>query len=552
MRKAIWQYNKTNLTRGFVFITLIAALFVPMNYGYARTSADEYLAFDNGNYGEVSDQPQNRIIHTESNQLGPRLSIRTNQLLIARDNHNTTVLMAPNRPSFPDNLSASTYNYNAQTGDTLPSLAARFQTTPEIIMEANPTLQKNITTLNPGQIIQIPAKVLAMEEPIFQIIPDSAFVNGPAQTDFDTEAFIQSQPGWLKKYVGYDGSTNQNAATIIDSAVRDYRVSPRLLLALLDYQSGALSKAEASPDDLLYPMGYVNPRHKHLHNQVMLVSNWLNHGYYSWRAGEINPYQNEANRMEEADPRQNAATIALQRLFFRLETISDYQSAIKEKGFWETYHRLFGDPWTNATNHIAENLQQPELSLPFEPGKVWALTGGPHTAWGDNGQPWAALDFAPPSLAFGCVVSNEWATAVADGVITRSENGLVMLDLDGDGDERTGWVIQYYHIATKDRVAAGKTVKRGDYIGHPSCEGGRATGSHIHISRIYNGEWILAYGPLAFNLGGWLAHKGESSYQGTLTRQTQIVYANTNANDKTLVMSDAQLAATGQYYFTTP
>ena len=551
MRKAIWNHTKASLLRGLVFIALIPTLLIPVAPARAETSGDAYFTYSTGSFGKGS-QPIVLIGHTQSIQVGSALPEEADGTLITNDVREKYPITSSNRPFQPDSLSSDVINYNAQTGDTLPSLAARFQTTPETIMEANPSIQKNITTLQPGQMIHIPFRTASLTEAIFQILPDSAFVNGPAQIDFNTEEFISSQPGWLKKYIGYDGSTNRSAAVFINAAARDYHISPKLLLAILDYQSGALSKPEASAEDLLYPMGYANSRHQHLHNQVMLVSNWLNDSYYSWRAGDPIPYENAANQKINPDPRQNAATVALQRLFYSLKTTSEYQGAIGENGFWATYKRLFGDPWLDEKTHIAENLQQPQLGLPFAPGKVWAFTGGPHTAWGDSGQPWAALDFAPPSLAFGCIVSAEWATAVADGIIARSENGTVYLDLDGDGDERTGWVIQYFHIATKDRVAAGKTVKRGDYIGHPSCEGGHATGSHIHVARLFNGEWIIAYGPVAFNLEGWIAHKGSAVYQGMLTRQTQIVYSNTNANDKTLIMSDAQLASTGQFFTTKP
>ena len=44
------------------------------------------------------------------------------------------------------------------------------------------------------------------------------------------------------------------------------------------------------------------------------------------------------------------------------------------------------------------------------------------------------------------------------------------------------------------------------------------TGTHIHISRKYNGEWIPADGPLAFNMEGWVAHNGLVAYAGTLNK----------------------------------
>ena len=200
--------------------------------------------------------------------------------------------------------------------------------------------------------------------------------------------------------------------------------------------------------------------------------------------------------------------------------------AISEEGFGATYSALFGEPWTeeNTQGHIPGSLLQPEFTLPFQVDRIWAYTGGPHTAWGE-GEPFAALDFAPPTVVGGCNLTEEWATAVAPGLVVRSEPAIVVLDLDSDGDERTGWVIFYLHVGNEGRAPAGVSLKTGDPIGHPSCEGGRATGTHIHIARKYNGEWIPADGPLAFNLEGWIAHNGSQAYQGTLTRFSRTVTA---------------------------
>jgi len=187
---------------------------------------------------------------------------------------------------------------------------------------------------------------------------------------------------------------------------------------------------------------------------------------------------------------------------------------------------LFGDPWKKSVELIPGSLQQPPLRLPFPTGQIWSYTGGPHTGWG-LGQPYTALDFAPPSDKSGCfaVEENNYATAMADGIVARSDFGLLVLDLDGDGDERTGWVIVYLHVATKGRLPTGREVKAGEMIGYPSCEGGRVTGTHIHISRKYNGEWIPADGPLAFNMEGWVAHNGRRAYEGTLKKGSLTVTA---------------------------
>ena len=164
------------------------------------------------------------------------------------------------------------------------------------------------------------------------------------------------------------------------------------------------------------------------------------------------------------------------------------------------------------------------MQLPFADGREWLFISGPHAAWG-AGSPWAALDFAPPSVEGGCVKSDEWVTAPVAGVVVRSGNGVVTLDLDGDGREQSGWVIMFLHVATEDRVPAGRTVEAGDPIGHPSCEGGRSTGTHVHVARKFNGEWIPADGPMPFNLNGWAAHFDAREYKGTMTKGSDTITA---------------------------
>ena len=84
-------------------------------------------------------------------------------------------------------------------------------------------------------------------------------------------------------------------------------------------------------------------------------------------------------------------------------------------------------------------------------------------------------------------------------------------------------------------VEAGEFVEQGDLIGHPSCEGGLATGTHVHITRKYNGEWILADGPLPFELGGWVAQAGTRAYQGALVNGDKTVLACSCASSETYI-----------------
>ena len=416
-------------------------------------------------------------------------------------------------------------DYTVQDGDTLPALAVRFNTTEKEIRQANKIIPEHVTSLPPGMPMKIPIYYQSLWGSPYKIIPDSLFVNGPSQVNFRLNTFVSQQPGWLKSKTEYLADKNRTGGDLIEYYAQYYSVSPQLLLALLEYQAGALTKAGPPDPSSLYLLGNPDPLHQGLANQLVWASNLLNDGYYNWRAGKLKQFELKDGKLVIPDPWQNAATVSLQYYFSRILSPDDYYRAISPDGLAKTFTQLFGDPWKNETPHIPGSLEQPALHFPFDPGKAWAFTGGPHTAWGDA-QPFAALDFAPPAVVGGCTPTNEWATAVADGVIARTETALVYLDLDGDGDDRTGWVIFYLHLANQSiTVTKGTVVKTGTPLGHPSCEGGRSTGTHVHIARKYNGEWMLAEGPLAFNLEGWVAHEGLEAYEGYLDKGGRTVIA---------------------------
>ncbi len=430
-----------------------------------------------------------------------------------------TATPLPTRPQYnPGEL----VEYIAQTGDTLPALARRFNTTEAEIRAANPQIPLDATTMPPGMPMQIPIYYLPFWGTPFKILPDNLFVNGPSAVSFDTEAFVASQPGWLKDFSAYAAGAVRSGGGLVEYVALNYSIDPRLLLAILEYQTGALSRPERP--DSPYMLGYRDYNRSGLYLQLIWAANTLNNGYYGWRTGLQTSFELPDGRLERPDPWQNAGTVGIQYYYSRLYSGVEYQTAIGPDGLARVYRSLFGDPWAMEDPHIPVSLQQPPLLLPFAPGEVWAYTGGPHTGWG-SGEPYAAIDFAPPAVIGGCSASERPALAVADGVVARSESGIVVLDLDGDGDERTGWVIFYLHVATGGRAPEGVFLRAGDPVGYPSCERGSATGTHIHIARKYNGEWIPADGPLAFNLEGWVAHNGNAPYQGTLTRGNRVVIA---------------------------
>ncbi len=421
----------------------------------------------------------------------------------------------------------------AQSGDTLHMLSIRFGATVQEILWSNPEIPESATTMPPGFPMKMPVYYKPLWGTAYQIIPDSAFVYGPDLIGFDLRAYVESSLGWYKQYGSYIQAEYKDAADLLTWLGENYSINPRLLLALLEYRAQALTnpvRDRANELNLLMP----EEVYTGVYLQLSHSADLLNDGYYRYRQGELTSITHLNGEIENIDPWQNAGTVALQYYFSLFLDGEEYKRAIGPDGFARTYREMFGDPWQGNTTVLPGSLTQPQFILPFRLGTTWSYTGGPHTGWG-NLKPYAAIDLAPPVGSKGCVGTNEVAVAVADGVIVRTGPGTAILDLDGDGDERTGWNIFYLHIAQEGRVTVGTVVKQGDPIGHPSCEGGQATGTHLHIARKYNGEWISATGFLPFNLDGWTPVEGSRAYLGQLVRGDEIVIASDESPTSSMI-----------------
>jgi murein DD-endopeptidase MepM/ murein hydrolase activator NlpD len=333
-------------------------------------------------------------------------------------------------------------------------------------------------------------------------------VRGPGSAGFDIAGFISQQPGYIRRVTdsvetrlanGTVSGETLTAAQVIERISMEYSVDPRLLLALLEYRAGWLSSPALSSGLDSHPMVSVadsgGSDRRGLYRQLEWTADQLNWGYYGWKHRGWTTLQFSSGARWLYSPGLNAATVALQ-YFFSLNTpLDSWQRDVDWRGFYRTYYAYFGDPFAGAIDPLVpHDMPQPSMTLPFASGETWYYTGGPHGGWG-SGSAWGAVDFAPPDenpVGVACYTSEAWVRAVSPGIIARSGGGVVILDLDSDGDETTGWTVLYLHIASEGRVAPGTRVNAGDPIGRASCEGGVSTATHLHVARRYNGEWIPA------------------------------------------------------------
>lgn len=428
--------------------------------------------------------------------------------------------------------------YVVQTGDTAQAIAFRHGTSIEKLDGA--VDKESEQFLEPGTLLIVDAPQRSYSSGT-RILPDEYVIMGFPSISYDLAYEVQQAGGYLSTYSEYTSSGTLSGTEIIQKVAVDYSISPIILMELLEYKSHWVYGQPTTVVEENYPIGWLGENSQGLYKQLTWAAQELSLGYYGWRYGTLTeiPFYKYPQPDEPVyfNPHLNAGSVAIQYLFAQLHLYDEFEEAIYgSNGFLQHFYLDFGNVWENYVidpNGFNSKLQQPVLTLPYNENDEWSITGGPHESW-TTGSPLGALDFAPQMAAGGCARSDSWVTASAPGIVIRNGVGTVVLDLDMDGHEETGWVLYYLHIRTDGKAEPGTKLPLHGRIGHPSCEGGAATGTHLHIARKYNGEWVQAYGPLPFNMSGWTPFGGES-YHGGLIRGDDIIYAEQYASAEKVV-----------------
>ncbi|HEY84277.1 MAG TPA: LysM peptidoglycan-binding domain-containing protein [Chloroflexi bacterium] len=409
-------------------------------------------------------------------------------------------------------------SYIVQAGDTLGGISLAYDIPLDELMALN-GIDVDSAIIQVGQTLHVPLKV-SRSGPLVTLLPDSEVVYSPAYVEFDTAAFIKSQGGYLANYSEMVNGVEIDAAQIVDRVARQFSVGPRVLLALLEYYGGWVTNLHPTDPS---PLGPACPYGDRLFLQLSWAANRVNKGYYGYKQNGSIAVQFRDRSRAIVPPQMNAGTVGAQNVLAVNSNWELWLTEVKADGpFMQTYRRLFGDPFAKAVEPLVPiDLSQPPLQLPWEKGRTFYFTGGPHAAYG-SGSAWAALDFGPPDVLGSCYYSTVPLTAVAGGQIFLGSKGETYLDLDADGNLQTGWVLLYLHMVADDALTQGQIVQAGHPLGYASCEGGISDSSHLHLARRYNGEWMAADGPAPMLLSGWRAKNGLAQYEGTLIKGGEV------------------------------
>ena len=150
-------------------------------------------------------------------------------------------------------LRSETVEHVVQVGESLGTLASRYGVRLENIVSANDLTNPDLLT--PGQVLVIPPPEPGPAGSAFKIIPDSELVFGPRSDDFDVEGFLTRYDSFLSRYQEDVEGRSLFGSEIVTRVAREFSVSPRLLLAVLEYQSGWVTQANPDPVTRQFPIG---------------------------------------------------------------------------------------------------------------------------------------------------------------------------------------------------------------------------------------------------------------------------------------------------------
>ena len=405
--------------------------------------------------------------------------------------------------------------YQVQSGDTPYGIAIKYDMSLEQFVEIN-QLNENLR-LDVADIVAV-WKPVRKQLPQSYLIHDSEVVYSPAYREWDTQKFVEEQDGFLAEYselikLEQEKEAEEiSGAEMIDMMATKYHIGPRVLLGTMEMISGWVSKKRPQTK---YAFGLRDPGRAKLSQQMAWAAEELLHGYYVQLEGRgdwVVPRNGITTRLY---PGTNAGSAAIIYLLARvIKPASDLPLILEEERFQKTYQRLFGE--IDGGPVMPLDGKQPYFAMPFADGERWSFSGGPHGGYFDYYSAWAALDFAPP-LKNRCRLAPNPVYAISSGLVVSSDKGETWIDIDEDGDIHTGWSLLYMHLGTEGRIQKGERVQTGDQLGYPSCEGGFSSASHVHIARMYNGQWMPADRPIPFQIGDWIAEaRLNNSYKGFL------------------------------------
>ena len=328
---------------------------------------------------------------------------------------------------------------------------------------------------------------------------DQRFTYEPGFYTPQIQAFLDSQPGPLKRLSFQVGDRQHTFAELLIGQTSYYSINPRVILALLELQSQTLSTASPSADQVGWAIGYrgENGNKRGLAAQVHWAVRQILQAKRDYP--QAIPLTFADNSSTPPPAGMSLSEYAVARVLAPTTNAAALPALLQR--FLDTYTRLFGDPRPAPTDWPAPSA--PFLFRPMErtaqvtsffdhDAPILSRNGSVLTYWGraetdiafayDGHDGWDYA-LAPPALALAAADGDVvFAGNADDNCATRA----VIID------HGNGYRTLYWHLSRVD-AAIGQHVTHGQPIGVVGSSG-CAIGPHLHFGIQYLGRNTDPYG----------------------------------------------------------
>ena len=245
-------------------------------------------------------------------------------------------------PPYTGQVPAGMTLYYSQSGDTLETIAKHFRTAPSRIQ--NPTQANTDGFLAAGIPLFVPnAQFYA---PYHQfILADNLVIYGRNANSVDVLGISSLAGGYLNHYAEYLFEGRFTGPEIVALVALETSTDPRLLLTLLEYQSGWVYGWPEGAEEDKSPLNYEAVGVEGLYEELQIAVRELARGYFGWREGLLQTLRFKDDSQASIHPELNAGSVAVQYLFAGLYTPANfYPNLYGESGFLALYRQMFGDP----------------------------------------------------------------------------------------------------------------------------------------------------------------------------------------------------------------
>ena len=339
-----------------------------------------------------------------------------------------------------------------------------------------------------GQVLSFPTSASTGSPPL--LLNDERLFYEPGWGTLEVRDFLAGRPGLLGDFRVQVGEEDVLVADLIAGKCLLYGINPKVLLTLLEVQSGLVDNPNPPPEALDRAMGHPDEGLVGMEAQLDWAVRELFRGTRDYPI-TTSLILNDG-RLTPIPPGAGLGDYAVLRVVARAGDESDLRR-VQGNGpdaFVQTYERLFGEDPRLPPGGWSAPAQAPFLTRPY-PGEyeVSAVFDHHYPFLKEDGSLISHLGQEAPGLPYDG--HDGWDYALDAGVpVLAAADGLVLWSgASNDGcrtpalgvilDHGNGYQTLYWHLSRVD-VQPGQRVSRGETLGLAG-ETGCADGPHLHF-----------------------------------------------------------------------